>query len=347
MPAAPPALAVVVVTHDSAACLPATLAALVPQLGADDELLIVDNASGDGTPALVRASAPRAQLLETGANLGFAAACNAGAAATRAPLVLFLNPDAVPAAGCLDALRQAADAHPGWGAWQALVTLPGGERVNTSGGVTHFLCFSWAGDCGEPVVPGEDREVAFASGAALTVRREAWEHVGGFDPAYFMYVEDVDLSLRLRLAGYGVGIARRAVVTHDYDFDKGSYKWLLLERNRWRTLLADYPAELLLALLPALLAFELALLPIAARGGWLREKLRAQWAVLRALPSLLRRRRRVQATRRVGAGAFAGALTAEIDSPYLRVDGPALAPVLSAQRAYWALVRRLLGAARA
>ncbi len=347
MPSTPPALAVVIVTHDSAACLPATLDALVPQLGADDELLIVDNASGDGTPALARAHHPPARVLETGANLGFAAGCNAGVAATRAPLVLFLNPDAAPAPGCLDALRAAADAHPGWGAWQALVTLPGGTRVNTSGGVTHFLCFSWAGDCGEPVVPAGDRDVAFASGAALTVRREAWEHVGGFDPDYFMYVEDVDLSLRLRLAGYGVGIARRAVVTHDYDFDKGSYKWLLLERNRWRTVLADYPTELLLAVLPALLAFELALLPIAARGGWLREKLRAQWFVLRALPSLLRRRSRVQRTRRIDAVDFAGALTAEIDSPYLQVGGPALAPVVWAQRGYWTLVRGLLGAARA
>lgn len=344
MPETPPALAVVIVTHDSAASLADTLRALVPQLGADDELLIVDNASRDGTPALAREATARANVIETGANLGFAAACNEGAAATRAPLVLFLNPDAQPAAGCLDALRAAAAEHPGWGAWQALVTLGGGTHVNTSGGVTHYLGFSWAGECDQPVVPGEDREVAFASGAALVVRRDAWECVGGFDAAYFMYVEDVDLSLRLRLAGYGVGIARDAVVAHDYDFDKGSYKWLLLERNRWRTVLADYPAPLLLALLPALLAFELALLPAAARGGWLREKLRAQSALLVALPSLLHRRARVQRTRRITASAFAGALTADLDSPYLPDGRGMLAPLWAAQRLYWAAVRRLLGA---
>jgi GT2 family glycosyltransferase len=339
-----PALAVVIVTHQSAAHLPATLAALVPQLLDGDELLIVDNASTDDTPAVARQAAARAEVLETGANLGFAGGCNAGAMATKAPLLLFLNPDAKPDAGCLAALRAAADDHPGWGAWQALVTLADGEHVNTSGGIVHFLGFGWAGECGRPVVAGADREVGFASGAALTVRRAAWEQVDGFDPAYFMYSEDLDLSLRLRLAGYGVGIARDAVVAHDYEFDKGPRKWRLLERNRWRTLLADYPTGLLLALAPALLAAEIALLLIAARGGWLREKLRAHADVVVALPGLLRRRTRVQRLRRTSTAAFAAGLTADLDSPYLPTMSGPLAPAAALQRAYWRATRQLMGA---
>ncbi|HKG02188.1 MAG TPA: glycosyltransferase family 2 protein [Conexibacter sp.] len=342
---ADPALAVIVVTYDSGACVPGTLAALAPQLGVDDELLVVDNASSDGTPEITRAATPRARVLETGSNLGFAGGCNAGAAATDAPLLLFLNPDAKPAPGCLAALRDAAAAHRDWGAWQALVTLPGGERVNTSGGVTHYLGFGWAGECDAPVRPGADREVSFASGAALVVRREAWERVAGFDADYFMYAEDVDLSLRLRLAGYGVGIARAAVVEHDYDFDKGTRKWLLLEVNRWRTVVTDYPTPLLLAVLPVLLAVELALLPLAAHGGWLREKLQAQRRVLAALPLLLRRRAHVQRSRTASTATFAAALSAELDSPYLpRPDG-LLGLAFGAQRLYWQLVRRLIGAA--
>jgi N-acetylglucosaminyl-diphospho-decaprenol L-rhamnosyltransferase len=341
----PPALAVVIVTHESAACLPATLAALAAQLLDGDELLVVDNLSTDGTPTAARRAG--VSVLETGANLGFAGGCNAGAEATTAPLLVFLNPDAKPADGCLAALRAAACAHPDWGAWQALVTLPGGERVNTSGGIVHFLGFGWAGECDQRVTPGADREVGFASGAALAVRREAWERVGGFDPAYFMYVEDLDLSLRLRLAGYGVGIAREAVVEHDYDFDKGSRKWRLLERNRWRTLIADYPGGLLLALAPALLASELALLPLAARGGWLREKLRAYADVLAALPALLHRRAAVQRARRTSTAAFAAALTADLDSPYLPSTSGALAPAAAVQRLYWRAVRRLVGARHA
>ena len=103
-----PALAVVVVCHDSAGQVGATLEALGPQLRPADEVVIVDNASRDGTPDVVRAAAPQATVVESAENLGFAGGCHAGARATRAPLVLLLNPDAVPAPGCLDALRACA-----------------------------------------------------------------------------------------------------------------------------------------------------------------------------------------------------------------------------------------------
>jgi GT2 family glycosyltransferase len=337
-------LAVVVVAYDSAEVLPATLAALGPQLREGDELVVVDNGPpGRGSADVVRAAAPGAVVDETGANLGFAAGCNRGAAATSAPLLLFLNPDARPLPGALDALRRAAADRPAWGAWQALVVLPGGERVNTAGGVVHYLGFGWAGGIERPVasVAGPYADVAFPSGAALVVRRGVWDALGGFDDAYFMYGEDLDLGLRLWLGGHGAGVAARARVEHDYDFAKGDYKWFLLERNRWRTVVAVYPGRLLLLLLPALLVFELALLPVAAAGGWLGAKGRAQRAVLGELPALWARRRRVQRGRAVGAAAFAAHLTASLDSQYL--GRAARIPLLArAQAAVWAAVLRML-----
>ena len=336
-------LAVIVVCHDSAQEIAGTLAALGDQLGPDDELVVVDNASGDATSAVARRAAPEATVIETGANLGFAGGANAGAAASSAPLLLFLNPDAVPAPGCLDALRACAAARPDWGAWQALVTMADGRVVNTAGNEVHFLGFGWAGRCGEPVQAVGDRPepVGFASGAALVVRREAWDAVGGFDERYFMYGEDLDLSLRLRLAGWGVGLEPRAMVAHDYTFAKGAYKWFYLERNRWWTILGAYPARLLALLLPALLAFEVALLPVAWRGGWLAAKLRAQAAVVRLLPAMLRRRRAVQAQRTIGDQTFAAALTASLDSPYLAAVARVPA-IVALQAAYWRAVRRAL-----
>jgi GT2 family glycosyltransferase len=342
--AAGAAIAVVIVSYRSADALPATLAALVPQLEPGDELVVVDNAPGDGTADVVRGAWRGARLLEPGENLGFAGGCALGVRESAAPLVLLLNPDAVPAPGCLAALRACATAEPAWGAWQALVTLPGGASVNTAGNPVHFTGIAWAGGHDRPVAELGDgrRVVGSGSGAALCVRREAWDAVGGFDERYFMYGEDVDLSLRLRLAGWEVGLEPAARVAHDYAFVKGDYKWFLLERNRWWTLLRVYPAPLLWLLAPALLALELLLLPVAARGGWLRAKLRAQGAVLRALPALLARRRSVQATARVSPAAFAAGLSASLDSPFLGTAAR-LPGIAGAQAAYWRAVRSGLG----
>ena len=342
------ALAVVIVTYNSARHIGKTLSALLDQLGPQDELVVVDNASTDATVAVVSEFAPDATVLELETNTGFTGGCNLGAQATEAPLLLFLNPDAKVSAGCIDALRATAGERPGWGAWQALVTLPGGKLVNTSGGVTHFLGFAWAGECGKPVEldAGELREIGFSSGAALVVRREAWSLAGGFDEDYFMYGEDVDLSLRLSLAGHAVGVTPAARVEHDYEFAKGPHKWFYLERNRWATLLATYPWLLLALLSPALLLSEVALLAVAARRGWLVPKLRAQAAVIASLPRLLSRRRRVQALRAVSARQFAERLCASLDNPYLGAVAR-FRPVAAVQHAYWRAVMACLSLPRA
>jgi hypothetical protein len=136
-----------------------------------------------------------------------------------------------------------------------------------------------------------------------------------------------------------------AVVDHGYDFDKGSAKWRYLERNRWATLIRDYPGVLLALLIPALLATELALLVASAAGGWLPQKLRAYAEIISSLPRLLSERREIQAARTISAGEFATGLVASLDSAYLGAAGrsPVLAALLGA---YWRVVLLVLGRRR-
>ncbi len=156
-----------------------------------------------------------------------------------------------------------------------------------------------------------------------------------------MYCEDVDLSLKLRLAGGRLAVMPDARVTHEYTFIKGAHKWRYLERNRWATMIRTYPAALLLAVLPALMAAEVAVWAVAVRGGWGSMKALATLDVARAMPRLLRERRAIQRRRRVPASAVAATLTAELSSPYFGAVGrhPLVRAGLTL---YWRLVSALL-----
>ncbi|HEU4656835.1 MAG TPA: glycosyltransferase family 2 protein [Capillimicrobium sp.] len=335
---AAPRLSVLVVTYGSAAALRALLPALQRELRDGDELVVVDNASPDESAAL--AGVAGAKVIRNRVNAGFAAACNQAAAAASGDLLLLLNPDSVPEPGFRAAIERPWGG--GWDAWMGLVL--DGDVVNTSGGVVHFTGLAWAGQAGSPAPAARaaaPREVGFLSGACLAIPRATWQAIGGFAPELFMYHEDVDLSLRLRLRGGRIGVEPSAVVDHDYSFAKGHTKWRMLERNRWSTIVRTYPTRLLVLLAPALLALELALWPVAFAGGWARSKAQATGDVLRALPRLRRERAAVQATRRISAAQFAAGLVAEPSSPYLGAVGRSRL-VAAVLRGYWALVRALL-----
>ncbi len=340
-----PTLSVLIVAWNSREELARTVPAVLPELGDGDELIVVDNDSSDGTPEAVEALAPAARVLRAGRNAGFAGGCNEGAAAARGDLLVILNPDAAPRPGFGEAIRRPWLEGRGWAAWQALVAEGDGTTINSAGNPVHFTGIVWAGGHGESIATAPPAgEVTALSGACLAIPRSTWEEVGGLPERYFLYHEDVDISLRLRLAGGALGIEPAAIVDHDYEFGAREHKWRWLERNRWAFLIRVYPAALLALLAPALLLTELALIPAAFAAGWGRQKLAASGEAIRWLPRLLRERRQVQASRTVSAAEFAAWLTPDLDSPFI----PAIArsaPARLAMRAYWRAVRLLLRSA--
>jgi GT2 family glycosyltransferase len=338
-----PTLSVLIVAYDSRDDLTQTLPALLPELGEGDELIVVENKPGDGSVELVRELSPAAQIVQTGRNTGFAGGCNAGAEVASGDLLVILNPDAAPQPGFGEAIRRPWVEGRGWGAWQALVADGSGERINSAGNPIHFTGIVWAGGHGRPIAEAPAAgEVTAASGACLALPLSRWREVGGFPAEFFMYHEDVDLSVRLRLAGSAVGIEPAAVVRHDYEFAASADKWRWLERNRLAFLIRTYPGVLLALLAPALLATELALLLVAATGGWGRQKLRANLEFLRWLPRLLGERRRIQGQRTVSAGEFASWLTPDLDSELISPLVRSL-PARLFLRTYWRILRSLLG----
>ncbi|HEU5106463.1 MAG TPA: glycosyltransferase family 2 protein [Solirubrobacterales bacterium] len=337
-----PTLSVLIVAYENRDDLTKTLPALLPELGDGDELIVVENKPGDGSAEAVRELAPRARIVPMGGNAGFAAGINAGAEVARGELLVILNPDAAPQPGFGEAIRRPWVDGRAWGAWQALVADGKLRSINSAGNPLHFTGITWAGGHGRPLDQAPDAgEVTVASGACLAIPAENWRRLGGFPAEFFLYHEDVDVSVRLRAEGHAVGIEPLAVVAHDYEFSANEQKWFWLERNRLAFLVRTYPGPLLALLAPALLATELALLLISATGGWGREKWRANLAFLRWLPRLLRERRAIQGQRTISAREFAAMLTPDLDSDLISP----LARSWSARlllRTYWRAVRALL-----
>ena len=192
-------------------------------LGPDDELVVVDNASADGTAEALAREVPRARLLVLPANLGFARAANLGAGAATGGILLFLNSDAELTAEALKALRAAFLAHPRAGAVGALLLDPDGPVQRSADGVPSLLSEiglkpllrlldpgSWPGKGGA----GAPVEVPSLVGACLAVSREAFAAVEGFDERFFFFLEETDLCLRLRRCGWEVLLAPTARVVH-------------------------------------------------------------------------------------------------------------------------------------
>jgi GT2 family glycosyltransferase len=333
-------VAAVVVNHSHHATLPDAVRSLARQTAPVAEVVVVEHdAARRGVAALAAAGIAATVVLPT-ANTGFAGGCNAGAtAAGPADWLLFLNPDAEAEPDCVAQLLAVADAHPGAGALGAQVLLPDG-RTNAGANGAHASGLSWAGRLGEAAESGPDRPALALSGAALLVRRDVFDALGGFCARYFTYHEDLELCWRTRLAGHDVRFCPRARVRHEYAFGDKPGKWRYLERNRAWVVLSAYEARTLVALLPVLAATEAGVLLAAVRGGWWREKAAAYRELWAARAWLAGRRRAVQRTRVAGDAAILPLLDRRIATPVL--DGPAVRLANPLLAAYLAVVTRAL-----
>lgn len=333
-----------IVAYESGPELARTLPGLARELGPGDEVLVVDNGSKASPREAIERHMPQARLIEMGRNAGFTVATNSGVSESAGDIVLMLNPDALPEPGFGAAIRRPFAERLEWGAWMALVAcrVAGDKVVNSWANPVHFTGIAWAGGHGRPLTEvGESRDIPVASGAALAVRRETWEEVGGLPEEFFLYHEDIDLSVRIQAAGHRIGLQADAVVDHDYDFHSNARKWFWLERNRLAMVIRNYPTPLLALVAPALFGTELVLLMVSARQGWLRAKLKSYRDLIRWLPRLRRERGDIQQARQISPGQFADLLTPDLDSPLI----PAFAqkgPVRWTLRTYWKAVRFLL-----
>ncbi len=353
MAAADAEVVVLVLCHNGRQYVDECLASV---LASDDgeirrHVVVVDNASTDGTSERVAERFAEVELLRSEVNRGFAGGNNFGwehvrRTCPRCRYLVLLNQDTIVAGGWLRPLAGFLDGHPEVGGVQPkLLMHPQTDTINSIGNRSHFLGFGFVGGCGERDQGQYDavRPINYATGAAVMLRAEHLRRYGLFDERMYMYLEDADVSWRLQQLGLATYLVPASVVYHKYSF-AGPYRhYYHLEKNRLWLLGVYYRLPTLLLLLPALLAMEAGQWAFALARGLARQKLRSYGFLLRPgnLAALWRRRRQAQARRTVPDRRFLRDFTGSIDFPELKT--PLLTRVANPVfRAYWAVARRLI-----
>jgi GT2 family glycosyltransferase len=304
-----PEVAVVILNYNGRRWLPSCLSSLT-RLTTPAELIVADNGSTDGSLELLCQDHPSVRVIQLGRNLGFAAGYNRALAEVERPWLALLNNDATLEADWLERLLAYAQAHP-------RVAILGGKLLfaGVSGPVVQSAgaSFTDAGtayeigwgqpDTGQYQAGGA---VGAIPGAAMLIRRAAWLELGGFDPAYYAYLEDVDLCWRAWLGGHEVAYVPEAVAHHAYGASGGGrlsplrIRWM--QRNRMANMVKHLEAGSLVGAVGVSLAYDAyRLVEYARRGQWpaLRALAAGTAAFGRALPGLQAQRRAVQQARQM------------------------------------------------
>jgi GT2 family glycosyltransferase len=219
-----PELSILIVAHNSSAVLPACLASVAAETTLAHEIIIVDNASVDGTASLVRTCFPQVTLIENRVNAGFAAATNAASRLAQGRYLLLLNPDTVMHREALDRLVHFMDAQPEIGIVAPRVVDEAGKMAaNTQRFHTPGTLF-WRTLCSGPLaalarrkwaqLDAQDQRGYAVFGCALLIRSDLYRALGGLDERFFLYEEDIDLCYRATQAGWGVTQVAEVFVTH-------------------------------------------------------------------------------------------------------------------------------------
>ena len=349
-PVADPTASIVIVSTDELHHLRTCLPSLRALEGTPPEVLVVDNASDDGTAEVLAVEYPWVRIVRSDRRLGYAGANNLGFRHARGTYLIVLNPDTAVEPGFVSALVNASRARRDRALVTSLVCYYDQPTVvNTCGNVVQFGLLTSCRGIGLPRSAFSREElVAAISGAAFLIPRVILERIGPFDEATFFYLEDTELSLRAQLAGYECVTCPASVVYHKYELRMLPRKFFYIERNRWIVMLRTYRWRTLLLLFPALAATEILSWLYAAGRGWryIAAKARAYGNLVRLSPDVRRARGRTQRLRAIPDAVLLsrmqGALPVERLAAENRWISGAVRLVNLAYMTYFSVVRRAI-----
>ena len=330
-------VSIIVVNWNGKEHLKDCFTSLVKQTYVPLELLMVDNASVDGSVDYIRERFPLVGVVVNTENTGFGPAVNRGVEHAQGDYVLFLNNDLYLDERCVEKMVAALEGEEVGAVVPKILYFQDKNRINSFGNTINYLGLACPRYIDEE--DSEQRKVEeTACGGIFLLKRELFKRVGGFDRDFFMYHEDHDLSWRIRLVGKKLLVIPEAVMYHKYHFSKSPKKFYYSEKNRLQLLLKNYQVKTLLLIFPALMLVELAEFCFALTSGWFMLKVKSYLEIVWLLPSLLKKRRITQERRRISdreiTRIFVGPLRIG-GLPHPLLD-QGLSPVV---HFYWKLIR--------
>lgn len=353
-----PAVGAVVVNFNGSDRVLRVIEALARQSHVLAEIIVVDNASVDGSPRSIRERFPAVRILELGSNTGLSNARNVGLRELTSALALLIDHDIYPDQQCVELMVRACEATAAAVVCPRIRLLPESDIIQVEGAEPHFLgtLILRHGYQRLDRTPPSPGYVMGCPGGCMLVRRREILDAGGFDELFFFYLEDLEFSLRLRAVGHRFWCEPAAEVFHEpaagtpglsfrghdrYPAQRAYYTM----RNRLLTILIHYRLRTLLVLAPALALYELAALTAACSRRLPIEWFRAWWWQLRHVPMILTRRRRMQERRVLDdryllVGGAAPVAPGLLTSPVARALHRGFSFVVNG---YWSLARRWIG----
>lgn len=246
---------------------------------------IVDNAATADSTTYLQAEYPEARIL-TRSNGNYAAANNLGfyrAISDGCEYLVTVNMDTEMRPDWLSQLVWALEKNPLAGIAQSKILLypkSGSDgmplKINSIGNIIHFLGFGFTSGYNEDdrVIDGYPEIKGYASGCSFVIRREVFQKIGGYNEEFYMYHDDLELSLKVKLAGYQIVLAPRSIILHKYEFSRSVGMIYYMERNRYLTLLSFYPAYLLVLIILPLLIMDFGMLLYSALHGWFKAEMK-------------------------------------------------------------------------
>ena len=295
---------------------------------------------------------PDVHIVEQEENLGFSGGNNLGmqwAIDNNYDYVILHNGDAYMESNTLTHLVKEMENDKTIGAAQPLILLDDNkDQINTAGNKLHFLGVGF-GDLYKvnkhTISLPKVKDVGYVSGCAIMMRTDLLQKYGLWDEDYFMYHEDTDYSLRLKLFGYRTVLVSESVFYHKYVFCKNIKNLYWIERNRLALLLLYYKIPTLILIFPIGIFFEISLLLFSIKGKWLKQRLAvyAYWCNPKNITRWLKKRKQIQKTRTISDKVLLQNVVSGIHFQEKAVENPILLyignPIM---KVYWYIAYRCI-----